>query len=113
MTEPRTYTTLAGIVWTFHHESAFVYHLGYLGRGLRPNAKVAGQINAAYPFGGWKPFGNGQWKLHDDNRLEYPKDEPMEPIASAKVGEELVCIYRSDWWAIIQPDRSFEVCRLD
>lgn len=113
MTEPRTYTTPHGVVWTFHHERADDYHIGYLGRRLHTMKRVAEQINLAYKFGGWQPFGQGKWKLHDDNRLEYPGDPTMEPIASAKVGDELVCIYRGDWWAIIQPDRSFEVARLD
>lgn len=61
--------------------------------------------------GGWKPF-NG-FKLCNNNSLIYPGDPPLKPLAQAKLHNELVVFYDCSWVAIIQLDRSFEVCRMD
>lgn len=51
--------------------------------------------------------------LADDNSLVYPGDPPVQPLAQAKLRHELVVFYPHSWVAVIQPDRSFEVCRMD
>lgn len=69
------------------------------------------QLNANYKFGGWRPFPG--FELGADNSLNYPGDPPEFPLAQAKLRDELIVLYPHDWVAVIQPDRSFEVCRMD
>lgn len=69
------------------------------------------QINDNYPFGGWQPFKG--FELGEDNTLVFPGDHKLVPLAQAKLREETICFYRSAWVAIIQPDGSFEVARID
>lgn len=70
------------------------------------------QLDSAYGHGGgWWPF-NG-FTLTSDNSLTYPGDPPLRPIAWTKLRDETIVMYRHAWVAIIQPDRSFEVCRMD
>lgn len=65
--------------------------------------------------GGWSPF-NG-FTLEDDNAISYPGDPTFPPLATfileGKHAGEIACFYPSEWVAIIQPDRSFEICRMD
>ncbi len=69
------------------------------------------QFNERYVFGGWQPFEG--FTLRKDNSLMYPGDPPTRPLAQTKLRDELVVFYDHQWVAIIQPDRSFEVCRMD
>lgn len=88
-------------------------HLGFIPQWLSvDNPKSAReQLNDGYAFGGWDPFKG--FTLNDDNSLSYPGDPPQKPLAQAKLRDELVVFYPSSWVAVIQPDRSFEVCRMD
>jgi hypothetical protein len=61
--------------------------------------------------GGWRP--RDKFTLGDDDSLGCPGDEPLHPLAEITFRDERVLIYESDFVAIIQPDRSFEVCRMD
>lgn len=73
---------------------------------------AAQQLDAAYGHGGgWSPFSG--FTLGADNTLTYPGDPPLTPIAAMSVREELVLVYPHSLVAIIQPDRSFEVARMD
>lgn len=69
------------------------------------------QFNSTYRFGGWQPFKG--FTLNDGDGLKYPGDPILYPIASAKLRDETIHLYRSDWVAVIQSDRSFSVARLD
>lgn len=71
------------------------------------------QLNEHYQHGGgWDPFKG--YVLGSDDSLNYPDDPPLLPIAEIIWGRaERVLIYRYGWVAIIQPDRSFEVSRMD
>lgn len=70
------------------------------------------QFNTGYSHGGgWSPFLGHN--LTADNSMTYPGDQPMWPIAKAQLRDELILLYPHDWVAIIQPDRSFEVCRMN
>jgi hypothetical protein len=70
------------------------------------------QLDRNYAFGGgWRPMPN--FELTPQNTLLYPGDPPMRPLAQAKLRDELILIYESGWVAVIQPDRNFEVCRMD
>jgi hypothetical protein len=70
------------------------------------------QFNSHYGHGGgWRPFSG--FKLTPSNTLTYPEDPPLVPLARAFLREEMVLFYQHAWVAIVQPDRSFEACRMD
>ena len=70
------------------------------------------QFNANYQHGGgWRP--RDMFTLGDDDSLGYPGDEPLHPLAEITSRDERVLIYELNFVAVIQPDRSFEVCRMD
>lgn len=70
------------------------------------------QLDANYGHGGgWQPFKG--FTLSADNSLTYPGDPPMPPRVEMHLRDELILMYDHAWVAIIQPDRSFEVCRMD
>ena len=71
------------------------------------------QFDANYQFGGWQPFGADKFRLTEDNHLCYPGDPPQVPRAMTTLRDELVVFYDHAIVAIIQPDRTFEVARLD
>ena len=75
-------------------------------------APARDQFNANYQHGGgWRP--RDKFTLGDDDSLGYPGDEPLHPLAEITFRDERVLIYESNFVAVIQPDRSFEVCRMD
>jgi hypothetical protein len=70
------------------------------------------QLDSGYRHGGgWDPFPG--FKLSNNDNLLYPGDPPTRPVASTKLRDETIVLYEHEWVAIIQPDRSFEVCRMD
>jgi hypothetical protein len=85
----------------------------------RDERPAAAQINDEYAHGGgWRPMGNDKWTLKRDiHELVY--DEGSEdaehyiPLASAQLRDEKLFFYDCAWVAIVQPDGSFEVARLD
>lgn len=98
----------------FLHPRANWDHVGIIPDMLNEhNPKPAKkQLHEGYPQGGgWSPFKG--FTLREDNSLTYPGDPPQKPIAEMRLREELILIYEHAWVAIIQPDRSFEVCRMD
>jgi hypothetical protein len=70
------------------------------------------QFDANYSHGGGWRHMNG-FTLKDDNSLVYSGDPPYRPLAVTWLRDELIVFYPYSWVAIIQPDRSFEVCRMD
>ena len=46
-------------------------------------------------------------------RLEYPPDPAMFLLAYCVIGLEIFCIFEHAWCAIIQPDGTYEICRID
>lgn len=100
--------------WVYKHPSMSSEQLGELPYMLNSNNPKSAreQLNDGYPHGGgWNPF-NG-FCLGKNNSLTYPGDPPLKPLAEAKLREETIILYSHSWVAIIQPDRSFEVCRMD
>lgn len=79
---------------------------------LRPAKE---QLNENYAHGGgWHPYGEGKWKLDlVTHKLHYPGDPPMKVLAEAKLRDELILFYNYAIVAIVQPDGSFEVARID
>lgn len=79
--------------------------------GLDPRP-ASEQFDTGYQHGGgWHP--QDRWILNKDNTASYPGDPSMSPIASAMLRDELILVYRHGYVAIVQPDRTFEMCRMD
>lgn len=86
--------------------------IGYLTTPSESNPKSAReQMHDGYPFGGFQTFKG--FRLGEDYQLTYPGDPPIFPVAQCKLREEQLFLYSGAWVAIIQPDRSFEVARMD
>lgn len=102
------------IDFTLIHPRATLDHLGLLpefwSEDAPGSAKLQAHVNYAHG-GGWHPF-NG-FKMLTSGRIQYPGDAPLELIAEAKLREETIRIYDGAWVAIVQPDGSFEVSRMD
>ena len=66
------------------------------------------QIDAYY---GWRPIEG--FILESDFALSFPGDPPMDPLVETTLRDERIFVYQSGWVAIVQPDLSFTVARLD
>jgi len=101
--------------WMLMHPNMTAEYLGYLPGflDLDDPRSAKEQFDANYQHGGWMPFGADKFKLLDGYRLKYPGDPPQVPRAVTKLREELIILYDSSIVAIIQPDESFEVARMD
>lgn len=104
-----------GMTWVLLHPQATPEHLGMIPSFLltsdpRPAAE---QIDDRYRHGGgWTPV--PKFRLAPDTGiLSYPGDPPLVPIAMTKLREEVIYFYDHSWLAILQPDGSSEVSRLD
>lgn len=70
------------------------------------------QLHEGYAHGGgWHP--QEGFTMLEDGSMKYPDDPPLEPLALMMLREERIVIYPLGYVAIIQPDRSFEICRMD
>lgn len=70
------------------------------------------QFNDGYAHGGgWMPF-NG-FRMHPNGNIQYPGDPETKLLAEAKLRDETIRVYEHAWVAIVQPDGSFEVSRMD
>lgn len=73
---------------------------------------LAEQFNKNYSFGGgWNPFQG--FMLSENNKLIYPGDPPLKPLAVAKFRNQQVFIYHYAWVMILNEDGTFEVSRMD
>lgn len=88
--------------------------LGFLPMMLDENdpRPARDQFDAAYQHGGgWRPFEGFQ--LHSNDTIEYPGDPPYHPIGRTQLRDETIIVYQHAWVAIIQPNRSYEIARMD
>lgn len=102
--------------WEFLHPRMSDYYLGEVGKRMTEQSPRSAreQIKGLYPFGGWQVFPDMEHVEHlGGNVLKYPGDPPMLPIARAKLRDEVICIYEAEFWAVFQPDGTFEMSRLD
>jgi hypothetical protein len=101
------------VPWRMLHPRMTMEHLGFIPGWLHEDdpRDARAQLDAGYIFGGWDPFPG--FTLAEDNSLHYPGDPPTVPLAAALLRDELIVFYEHAWVAVIQPDRSFEVCRMD
>lgn len=69
------------------------------------------QADEAYRHGGgWRPF---HGLTMEPAGLSYPGDPPMKLVAEANLRTETIRVYECSWVAIVQPDGSHEICRMD
>jgi len=87
--------------------------IGYLGDMLndadpRPARE---QLDEAYAHGGgFRPF-SGFTLL--DNGISYPGDPVMSELSRAQLRDESIRFYQGAWVAIVQPDGTHVISRMD
>jgi hypothetical protein len=92
-------------------------HLGFIPEILLDSdpRPMKEQINDRYRHGGgWHPISG--MELLDGGTMRYPGDPLFEPVAKIELEDgrkEFAYFYQHDFVAIIQPDGSFEVSRMD
>ena len=89
-------------------------HVGMIPHWLDESDKrpAREQLDENYQHGGgWQPFKG--FKMGKLWTLEYDDDEPLQPLALMQLRDEIIAIYEYGWVMILQPDGSFEVCRMD
>jgi hypothetical protein len=64
--------------------------------------------------GGWHDF-NGFTLIEVDGlpQLTYPSDPPTEAIAYWQLRDEKIILFDHAWMAVVQPDQTFRVARMD
>lgn len=100
--------------WTYLHHAVGPDWLGYLPDFIvnddpRPARE---QFDERYIFGGWRPQ-PGWTRNPETGAMKYPGDPAMKPIAERRLRDELILLYASSYVAIVQPDGSFEMARVD
>lgn len=96
------------------HPQATLEHFGGIPDMLSDlNPKSAReQLDAGYSFaGGWQPM--QRFTMSKGDVLWYPGDPGNYPIAELRFRDERIVLYDYSMVAIIQPDGSFEVSRMD
>jgi hypothetical protein len=71
------------------------------------------QFDAAYFHGGGFTPMKGWTYDPLDYGITYPGDEKLLPVAWTELRSERIYLYRHAWVAIVQPDDSFVVARMD
>ena len=72
------------------------------------------QIHLNYGHGGgWQDFEGFTMAKDGSDDLLYRGDPPTRKLAEMEVGNERVIVYEYGWVAVVQPDRSFRVARID
>lgn len=78
---------------------------------VRDRRPAREQLGSQY-IGGWHPFEG--FRMDPETRaLRFTGDPPMRPLAEGRLREETVLVYQHGWVVILQPDGSFEACRMD
>ena len=104
--------------WLMLHPQMTPDQLGYIPDFLSEDdpRPAREQINANYTAGGgWQSFkGNGKHTFDPKTHaIKYPLDPKLEPLASAKLRDELILYYRHSWVVIVQPDGEWDIARMD
>jgi hypothetical protein len=104
------------MVWELLHPNMTPEHLGFIPFWIREDDPDPAwkQIDKNYGHGGGWRHGNMNFRMrYKSHALHYPGDPDLYPLAQAKLRDELIVFYDHAIVAIIQPDRSFEVARID
>jgi hypothetical protein len=73
------------------------------------------QIAEAYDFGGgWQPLEGWTLDLSRHQAIgRYPEDPPFREVSRAQLRDETLILFQYAFLAIVQPDGSFEIARVD
>lgn len=63
--------------------------------------------------GGWHDFSGFTFNDGAEPTLTYPGDPPTLAVAWWKLRDERVILFDSAWVAVVQPDGSFRISRMD
>ena len=99
---------------TFYHPEMTLEHLGFIPSFLSDTDPRPMREQFAEHYG-WGPT-LPKLTLLDGRTLHYPGDPPLEPLAKIELEDgrkEFAYFYETEQVAIIQPDGSFEVNRMD
>lgn len=101
-------------IWTHMEEAGFLPEI-LLTSDPRP---VSEQLNDRYAHGGGYQVSGSPiaWALDRSAEfatLTYPRDPPMLELSRATINNELCILFDSSFMAIVQPDSSFAVVRVD
>lgn len=101
------------MIWTFLDPRMTPEHLGLIPGFLDDEdpRSAREQFDARY-IGGWRPM-PGHKLTMKNYTLRYPGDPPLTPLACTRLREELILFYDYAWVCVVQPDHSYEVCRMD
>lgn len=100
--------------WEFHHPQMTPDHLGLIPSFLSENdpRPAKEQIHDAYAHGGgWNSFKG--FEMLADGSIKYPGDPAHRVLAQTQLRDEIIRYYDYSWLAIVQPDGSFEIARID
>jgi hypothetical protein len=100
--------------WFFMHPHMTPDRLGYLPTFLSEDdpRPAYQQIDANYEHGGgWRSFPG--FTMLPNGDLSYPGDPPTQLLAETKLRDEVIRFYQRSWVAIIQPDGSYDIARID
>jgi hypothetical protein len=102
-------------IWVMLDPNFSAEGLGFLPDILLNDDKrsVKDQLEDRYRHGGgWRPIPG--LTMTPSRTLRFPGDPPYRPSAITKINHELVIFYRqASLLAVVQPDKSFTVVRVD
>lgn len=101
------------IPFTLIHPRATAAHLGLIPEFLdeRDPRPAAEQFNERYAHGGgWRAFDGFTMGA---NSIRYPGDQPLALLAEARLRDEVIRVYNGAWVAIVAPNGSYEISRMD
>jgi hypothetical protein len=101
------------MLWVLKHPRMTAEHLGLLPSLLSDTdpRPVKEQIESNYSYGGgWQPLAG--FTINKQG-LCFPGDPPMRLLAESRLRDERLLFFECDWLAVVQPDGSFQVSRMD
>ena len=102
------------IVWQFLHPQMTINHLGFIKDWLSElnPADAVEQIDRNYRHGGgW--FDCNGFKMRGQGVLFGAGDPPLWPLAKTHLRNETIYFYQHAWVAVVQPNGSYRVARID
>ena len=101
-----------GEIWVQKHPQANPEMIGAIPYFLNEDDErgAVEQFRVKY-VGGWHPLPN--FTMLPNGNLKYPGDPITHLLYETKLRDEIIRVYEHAWVAVIQPDGSFEVSRMD
>jgi hypothetical protein len=98
--------------WFARHPQVTPEMLGIIPSFLNPDdpRPAAEQFHEHY-IGGWRNMPG--FTILPNGNLSYPGDPPTQLLAETRLRDEIIRVYDHSWVCIIQPNGSYEICRMD